>query len=124
MPEFLQPAYLPEAFGPLLPRLLDRSKAGTYSFAVYNPSKNDFDMRTVRVVGEETIRIGAKNVKATRLTDQMSQQAPTADLWVDKKGMMLRMQMPSGLTMERADRRTVAAKFAAELAELDKLKKP
>ena len=123
VPEHIRPAYLPEAFGALLPRLLDRSKAGTYAFAVYNPSKNDFNMRTVRVVGTETIRIGAKNVKATRLTDQMSAQAPTADLWVDEKGLILRMRTPNGLTMERADRRTITARFAAELVELDRLSK-
>ncbi len=123
VPELLIPAYLPEAFSALLPRLLDRSKAETYAFAVYNPDKNDFDMRTVRVVGAETIHISEKAVKATRLTDQMSAQAPTVNLWVDKKGMILRMRMPNGLTMERTDRRTVTARFAAELAELDKLRR-
>ena len=123
VPEHIRSAYLPEAFSALLGRLVDRSKPASYAFAVYNPSKNEFDMRTVRVVGAETIRIGAKAVKATRLTDQMSAQAPTANLWVDEKGMILRMRMPNGLTMERADRRTVAAKFAAELAELEKLRR-
>lgn len=123
VPETIRPAYLPEAFSAPLPRLLDRSRAGTYAFAVYNPAKNEFDMRTVRVVGPETIRIDAKDVKATRLTDQMSQQAPTADLWVDEKGLILRMRTPGGLTMERSSRRAVAARFAAELAELDRLSK-
>ncbi|MCD4698968.1 MAG: hypothetical protein K8R91_00130 [Phycisphaerae bacterium] len=123
VPETIRPAYLPEAFSAPLPRLLDLSKAETYAFAMYNPDKNDFDMRTVRVVGPETIRIGEKSVKATRLTDQMSQQAPTANLWVDEKGIILRMQTPGGLAMERSDRKDIAARFAAELAELDKLSK-
>ncbi|MDY7011065.1 MAG: hypothetical protein SVV80_09990 [Planctomycetota bacterium] len=121
VPETIRSAYLPEAFSATLPRLLDRSKAETYAFAVYNPEKNDFDMRTVRVVGTETIRIGAKSVKATHLTNQMSQQAPTANLWVDEKGMILRMQTPGGLTMEQSDRKEISARFAAELVELDKL---
>ncbi len=123
VPETIRSAYLPEAFGVMLPRLLDCSKAETYAFAVYNPENNDFDMRTVHVVGPETIRMDEKDVKAIRLTDQMSQQAPTADLWVDEKGMILRMQTPGGLTMERADRRTIAARFSAELSELDELGK-
>ncbi len=123
LPKTLQTAYLPEALSTLLPRLLDRSKPGAYAFAVYNPDKNDFDMRTVQVVKTETIRIGSRNVKATRMTDQMSRQSPIVNLWVDEKGLLLRMQMPGGLVMERADRRTIAVKFAAELAELDKLKK-
>jgi len=121
LPKTLHAAYLPEAFSILLPRLLDRSGPGIYAFAIYNPDKNDFDMRTIRVVKTETIRIGPKNVKATHMTDQMSRQAPIVNLWVDEKGLLLRMQMPGGLIMERADRRIIAAKFAAEMAELDKL---
>ncbi|MCK4625295.1 MAG: hypothetical protein KAV00_08300, partial [Phycisphaerae bacterium] len=123
LPKTLHAAYLPEALSNLLPRLLDRSKPGTYAFAVYNPGKNDFDMRTVQVVKTETIRMGPKNFKATRMTDQMSRQSPIVNLWVDEKGLLLRMQMPGGLVMERADRRIIAAKFAAELAELDKLRR-
>ncbi len=121
LPKNLQAAYLPEAFSNLLPRLLDRSKPEIYAFAIYNPGKNEFDMRTIQVVKTETIRIGARNVKATRMTDQMSRQSPTVNLWVDEKGLLLRMQMPGGLIMEQADRRIIAAKFAAELAELDRL---
>jgi len=123
VPENIRSAYLPEAFGAMLPRLLDCSKPEIYAFAVYNPENNDFDMRTIRIVGPETIHMDEKDVKAIRLTDQMSQQAPTADLWVDEKGMILRMQTPDGLVMERSDQRAIAARFPAELSELDNLGK-
>lgn len=123
LPESIRSAYLPKAFDALLMRLLDRSKPTSYAFAMYNADRNDFSLKTVRIVGPETIRMGLQKIKATRLTIQANQQSGLANIWVDKNGLMLRAQMSHGLTMERTDRKSVFAGFAAELKELDKLAK-
>jgi hypothetical protein len=121
LPSAIRPAYLPGAFDVLAPRLIDRSKPATYGFAVYNAAANDFDLRTLSVVGPETITLAGKQVAAVRLVDQMARDAPAASLWVDQKGLLLRMQTAEGVKMERIDRTAVAVKFAAELVELERL---
>ena len=121
VPPALVPMYLPQAMDVVLPRLVDRGKPGTYGFAVYNPAANDFDLRTLRVVGPEQVRLGGRTVQATHMTDRMAEDAPTADLWVDQRGILLRMKTADKLLLQRSDRRTVASRFAAELLALEAL---
>ena len=119
VPKTLLPAYLPRAFDLVALRLIDRSKPRSFAFAVYNPAAHDFDLRTIRIVGPEKITLGGRQLSATRLTDQMAADAPVANVWVDSKGLLLRMRTAEGLTVERAERKAVIGKFAAELLELD-----
>jgi len=121
VPAAIRPAYLPVAFDGLVPRLMDRTRAVTYGFAVYNAAANDFDLRLVRVIGPEKITFAGRRVDTVRLGDRMAQDAPWAELWVDEKGLLLRMATPDGPTMYRAGRKAVAATFGAELGELEKM---
>ncbi len=122
VPKSIRDGYLPQALAAVLPRLIDRSKAGAYAFAVYNPASNDFDMRTISVVGPEEITLAGSKRRSVRLTDQTAFDAEPVDLWVDERGGVLRMASPGGLAMERVDRQTIIRQYAAELLELDKLK--
>ncbi len=124
IPEQVVPAYLPQAFDVLAGRLVERGKAGSYGFAVHNASANDFDLRTIEVVGEETIDVDGKKVQAVHLRDQMALDAPAVDVWVDAEGLPLRSQSPEGVTMERAGEKAVVARFGSELRELEKLESP
>jgi len=122
VPEALLQAYLPQAFDVLLPRLVSRSGASAYGFAVYSPPARNFDLRTLSVVGPEKVKLAGRTLPATRLTDKMAEDAPTANLWVDGKGLLVRMETAHGLALERATDSLVKAKFAAEMADLEKIK--
>ena len=121
VPEPVRPAYLPDAMGVVAPRLIDRSRPGSYGFAVFNPAALGFELRTIVVVGTETITHAGKKVLATHLTDQMADDAPQADLWVDHTGRLLSMTTAEELSIERSSRAAVVELFAAELLELEKL---
>ena len=41
-------------------------------------------------------------------------------MWVDQKGMIVRMKTADGLIIEASDRKSVQAAFGDELAELEK----
>ena len=108
--------------GCLLREAWPKVEPQSFAFAVYNPAAHDFDLRTIQVVGPEKITLGGRELQATRLTDQMAADAPVANVWVDAKGILLRMRTAEGLTLERAEKKAVIAKFAAELVELDRIK--
>ena len=118
LPAKLAPAYLPAAFDVILPRMIDRTKPAAYGFVVYGAAANDFDLRILRVVGAESITHAGRGVAAVRLTDRMAPDAPSADLWVDEKGLLLMMRTADGLTMERVRQKAVSGIFAAELRQL------
>lgn len=122
VPETLMPAYLPRAFDLVALRLIDLSKPRAIAFAVYNPVAHDFDLRTIRIVGPEKITLGGRQLSAVRLTDQMAADAPVASLWVDSKGLLLRMRTADGVTLERAEKAAVIRRYAAELLTLDRIK--
>lgn len=121
LPGPIREAYLPQALGAVVARLVDRTKPGGWAFAVYSPARQSFEMRTVRVVGPDLISLGGRKVLATRLTDQMASDAPIASLWVNEKGRILRMRAAGGVTMELADKNAIITQFAADLVEIDKL---
>ncbi len=122
VPEALLQAYLPQAFDVLLPRLINRSEPSAYWFATYSLAAKDFDLRTLRVIGPETIKLSGRTLAATRLTDKMAEDAPTASLWVDREGLLVRMETADGLALEKATGSLVKAKFAAEMSDLEKIK--
>ena len=122
VPEALMPTYLPRALDLVALRLIDLSKPHAVAFAVYNPVAYDFDLRTIRIVGPEKITLGGRQLSAIRLTDQMAADAPVASLWVDSKGLLLRMRMADGMTLERVEKETVISQYAAELLRLDRIK--
>ncbi len=121
LPKEIRSAYLPQALGVIATRLIDRSAPRGFTFATYDAVRHSYEMRTIRVVGPEKIILGDKIVQATRLTDQMASDAPTANTWVDDKGRMLRMKTPDGFMMELTTRDAVIDKYAADLLRIDKL---
>ncbi len=123
VPHAVRRAYLPAAFSVLLSRALDRSRPNSYGFAVFSSEAEDFHMRTVRVVGPAKIRAGGRDVPAVLLTDQASADADPSKLWVDDQGRLIEMRGAGGAITRRSDRRTIAARFAKELLELDALDK-
>jgi hypothetical protein len=103
--------YLPKAMGAILPRLIDRRTPGAYTFAAYNGYKNDFDMRTVTVIGPEKIDWLSQKVDAVRLSDQAHYDEERADVWVDADGRLLRMKSVEGFVMEAVPRGAVLRRF-------------
>ena len=88
---------------------------------MYDAIANDFIPRTIEVVGNETITLSGKEIRTIHLTDQMGQNEPLLNLWVDSKGLPVRMEAAGGVIIERASRRYIATRFAQELLELNKL---
>lgn len=119
-PELVRTSYMPVAFDVLASRIVERTAGKTYAFAMYNAGSKDFDLRVLTVVGEETIDWAGGKVKCMRLSDQMAADAPETQVWVDQKGMILRMKTAEGLLVEASDRKSVQAAFGNELAELEK----
>ena len=114
--------YLPRAFGMVLPQLVDLDKANAYAFAVYAAQPNAFDMRTFAVIGPEQITIAGRDVQAIKATDKAAEDAEPARLWVDKRGILLRMETAEGLVMESASQASLIRRFAADKAQIMKLK--
>ena len=110
--------YLPRAMTILMPRLIDASKASAYAFATYTTQANAFDMRTFTVIGPETITLGGRRVKAVRMTDQPAADAEAVTLWVNKKGLLLRMQTSEGVVMEQTSEGAILRRFPKAKAAL------
>ena len=121
LPKAIRGAYLPQATGLLITRLIDRAEPNCYGFAVFNPAGGGFDLRTIRVLGPAKITLAGGVVVGTHLKDQKADDAPPADVWVDAAGQLLKMQTAEGLVIDRADANAVVGPFAAELVELQKL---
>ncbi len=113
--------YLPAALDVLLPRLLGRTAGAGYGFATYNVAANDFDLRAVKVLGQENISVGGKKVQAVHLQDQPALDAPLIDMWVDAEGRLLRLQTPEKAVLERSTREKMMMLYGSELSELDKM---
>lgn len=104
--------YLSRTVGLVLPRLLDLSKPAAYSFATYSSLSNDYELRTLSVIGPETILLGGRSVAAVHLTDVVGADDEMASHWyVDAKGNTLRLQSPGGLTVDASTRQEVLSKL-------------
>ncbi|MBT3279106.1 MAG: hypothetical protein HN909_02195 [Phycisphaerales bacterium] len=113
--------YLPRTLDPILPKLLDRTKGRSYTFACYNVNNEAFAMRTLTIVGPEMISLSTGRTHAIKITDQPDMGAPRNTLWVDPAtGTLLRAT--SG-TMEilACDQRAILAKFPDALAVIKTL---
>ena len=94
--------YLPRAMGMLLPRLVDLTKPASYAFATYTSLANDFDMRTLTVVGPDKLTTLAGAVEAVRIVDRPAEDEEPATVWVARGGQVLRMQSADGFVMDAA----------------------
>ncbi len=103
--------YLPRAVGTLLPRLVNLRRPQAYGFATYNSPNHRVDMRTVRVVGPETITLLGRQLTAVRIDDQPNYDVDPIPTWVDGEGRVLRLQTQQGLLMERSTRSAVQRRF-------------
>jgi hypothetical protein len=97
IPEKMFGMYLPRAVGTLLPSLLDRTQPAGYTFAEYDRQVNDFQIRTVTVVGPERIDVKGKFVQAVKITDQPAVDSEPLTFWVDENGKVLQSRSPDGL---------------------------
>lgn len=114
--------YLPQAFSPLLPRLVDRSRPGqSYAFAMYNPASGGIDMRTIKVVGPRTIAVSGQSFQATLLEDRMAQDAPVVQVYVDEAGLPLQIVSEDGTTIQRTTGEALRARFPREWQEIRQL---
>jgi hypothetical protein len=111
------PIYLPRAIGMLLPRLVDLNRRTSYSFATYTTPANEYDLRTFTVLGPEEITLGGRKVKTIHVTDQVAADREAANLWLDEKGNLLRLEDPEGLVMEPVTHAAILSRFP----EADKL---
>lgn len=106
-------SYLPRAIGELLPRLVDLSKPRTCSFAAYETDANAIFERSFTVHGRRKITLGGKTVETTEATYRSikEKQVISVKLWLDEKGLILRMETGQGLVMERSTREAVVKAF-------------
>ncbi|MCD4823125.1 MAG: hypothetical protein K8S55_00830 [Phycisphaerae bacterium] len=111
MPKNVKNIYLPKLAGMLLPRLIDRSKKAAYIFAAYSGAINDFNMRTVKILGPENIQHNDLIVKATKATDQPFVGAETTTLWLDADGNPLWAKSPDGTITEATSRKKILQQF-------------
>lgn len=115
--------YLPKAMAFFLPRLVDLSKKTSYGFATYASQSNSFDMRSLAVIGSDSITINSRRVKAICLTDRPAEDAEASNVWVDKKGRLLRIESSDGLILEPVKRAAVLRRFPHAEAIVTKLGK-
>lgn len=106
-----QAHYLPRAMAWLLHRMVDLKKPAAYAFATYDAARNDFNLRTFTVGKPQEIELGGRNVRAVRVTDQLSADSAPATMWLDEKGNLLTMQAAGGLVMEAASEQAVTRRF-------------
>lgn len=107
IPEMMFGMYLPRAVGTLLPALLDRTNPAGYTFSEYDRQINDFQVRTVMVVGPERIPRNGKLVEVVRITDQPTADAEPVTFWVDPDGKVLQTRSPDGLVSAAASEEDV-----------------
>jgi len=115
--------YLPRVMAILMPRLIGTSKASAYAFATYTTQANAFDMRTFTVVGPETVTLGGRRVKAIKMTDQPAADAEAVTLWVNKKGLLLRMETSEGVAMEQVAEGAILRRYPKARAILAAMRK-
>jgi hypothetical protein len=106
-----QDFYLPRVVHALLPRLVDLTKPAAYTFASYNSQLNTFDMRTFTVIGPQKITVNQSQVEAIKVTDQGAADTEPAVLWVNAKGLVLRMSTSDGLLMEAVPKTVIIQRF-------------
>ena len=103
--------YLPDALAMVLPQLVDLKKKTTYAFATYTSAANDFDMRTLTVVGPEKITIAGRQVEAIRTNERTAADEEPAKLYINSEGVLLRMETADGLIMETATKSAIIRRF-------------
>jgi hypothetical protein len=104
--------YLPRALGLILPRLLDLTRPASYAFATYSTQENKFKLRTFTVIGPEKIMVGSRQVDAVHLTDvEEANEEVATDLWVDAKGVPLRIQAPGWPVIQVSSREEILARL-------------
>ena len=113
--------YLPRALGKLLGRLVNLSVPSVHAFAIYNTAANSFDMRTFSVIGPDKIALGDRQVDCVQVTDQLAADTESVQLWLDARGVLLRMQSPQGLTMEKASYPKILRRFYAAESYIERL---
>jgi hypothetical protein len=84
------PAPLPKTLEYLWPRVMDLSKPSQSGYVVFNSAQSRLGLRTLSVVGPETVSINGKVTPATRLLDEID--PGSTSLWVDNTGRILMMR--------------------------------
>jgi hypothetical protein len=98
--------------GTILPRLIDLSKPAGYAFASYSSQDNKFKLRTITVIGPEKITLDGRQIDAIHLTDvEEANEESASDLWVDAKGMPLRIKGPGWPDIETSTRDEIVVKI-------------
>ncbi len=127
LPEKVKAVLLPKAVGMLLPRLLDLNIYGAYTFAEYDSTKNDFQMRTVEIIGPGEVEIDGRILKAIKATDQPAVNTEPITLWLDQKGNILRSDHPGGIQIQTATEKQVLGfypKAEVIIREINQASKP
>jgi hypothetical protein len=109
--ELLDRSYLPMVMQPLVPRLADLGRSGSYAFAAFAPWAHDLDAYTFTVVGPEEIEYDGRKVQAIRATIRPAEDEEAQDVWLDKSGELLRQNLSAGAYAERSTRQEVLRRF-------------
>ena len=115
IPPEAESIYTPKVFDALMYRLINRSQGGGYLFSTYNSARGNrgrFDSRTITVAGTERIKTTSGSKVATRLIDQKHYDTEENTVWVDSKGMVLRLESETKeFIIELSSSRAVLRKY-------------
>jgi hypothetical protein len=111
--ESMDRSYLPIAMQPLVSRLVDLGKPGSYAFAAFAPRAHELDVYTFTVVGPEQITWGGRKTQAVRAAIRSAEDEEAQDVWLDKSGELLRQNLSAGAYAERTTCEEALRRFPA-----------
>ncbi len=113
--------YLPMALDSLLPKLINRTQPLAYTFTCYDLNNNLLTMRTLTVIGSETVSVNGRRMRAIKLTDQPDVGIAARTIWIDPiTGKTLRIDAGKR-TYSASDQKEIRAYFSDALGVIKSL---
>lgn len=120
-PEETTEIYLPKVHEALIYRLIDTGRGGGYIFATYDASENGFNMHMLNLQSVKRLNIGGRSVVATGLTQQKDYDAPVSKVWIDSKGLLLRLESEDGFVIERSSESAVLKNWPRAMVSIKQI---
>lgn len=103
-------SYAPVALLSLFPQVVDLGKPELYAFVSYSTERRGLILRTLRVMGQQTVIANGRSVRATRIDDSEGLVPPAAELYVDERGQLVKM-VSGKLQMLATDEKKIASLY-------------
>ena len=116
-PGTVEPLPLPRILEYVWPRLVDLTKTDTQmAFTAYNSTTAKLGLRTLSVVGTDTVAIDGQSIKATKLINEIDPGYTT--IWVDNTGKILAMRSSDNTLLVPTTLAEMQRVWAVRLAKL------